>query len=261
MYIQVFEYIETFFLLLIRISGIFTSAPVIGAESIPAQIRIMTVLTLTMVLLPVEIAARGPVQIPPQMHIFALIVIKEILFGLLLGFIASFVIEGVKLAGELSGIQIGFAMVSVIDPESQQEESITGSFNYLIFILIFLLINGHHLIVEALNLSLQVVPLGLISYNENFVAEIFKQAPEFFTIGIKIASPIVVPLMMLSVVLGIISRAVPRLEVFLISFPLNILMSFLIIIYYMDDLVRYFIYLIHSNIFDEITRIIFLLKQ
>lgn len=260
MYIQVFEYIETFFLLLIRISGIFTSAPVIGAESMPAQVRIMSALTLSMLLLPTEIAMRGPVQIPPQIYIFGLIVVKEILLGLLLGFVASFVIEGVKLAGEMMGIQIGFAMVSVIDPESQQEESIMGSLNYLIFTLIFLLINGHHLIIEAFNQSLRLVPLGLVNYNGNFVSEIFNRAPEFFTIGIKIAAPVVVPLIMLSVVLGIISRAVPRLEVFLISFPLNILMSFLIIIYYMDDLVRYFIYLINSNIFDEITRIIYLLR-
>ena len=260
MYIQVFEYIETFFLLLIRISGIFTSAPVIGAESMPAQVRVMSALTLSMLLLPTEIAMRGPVQIPPQIYIFGLIVVKEILLGLLLGFVASFVIEGVKLAGEMMGIQIGFAMVSVIDPESQQEESIMGSLNYLIFTLIFLLINGHHLIIEAFNQSLRLLPLGLVNYNGNFVSEIFNRAPEFFTIGIKIAAPVVVPLIMLSVVLGIISRAVPRLEVFLISFPLNILMSFLIIIYYMDDLVRYFIYLINSNIFDEITRIIYLLR-
>ncbi|OQA76054.1 MAG: Flagellar biosynthetic protein FliR [bacterium ADurb.Bin243] len=260
MYIQVFEYIETFFLLLVRITGIFTSAPVIGAESLPAQIRIMTALVLSMLLMPAEISSRGAVKIPPQTYIFALIVVKEILLGLLLGFVASFVIEGVKLAGELMGIQIGFAMVSVIDPESQQEESITGSFNYLIFTLIFLMINGHHLIIEALNQSLRIVPLGLVYYNGNFVSEIFDRAPEFFTIGVKIAAPIVVPLIMLSVVLGIISRAVPRLEVFLISFPLNILVSFMIIIYYMDDLVKYFIYLIHSNIFDELIRILYLLK-
>ncbi len=260
MYIQVFEYIETFFLLLIRITGIFTSAPVIGAESMPAQVRIMSALTLSMLLLPTEIAIRGPVQIPPQTYIFGLIVVKEILLGLLLGFVASFVIEGVKLAGEMMGIQIGFAMVSVIDPESQQEESIVGSLNYLIFTLIFLFINGHHLIIEALDQSLRVVPLGLINYSGGFVSEIFNRAPEFFTIGIKIAAPVVVPLIMLSVVLGIISRAVPRLEIFLISFPVNILMSFLIIIYYMEDLARYFIYLINSNIFDEITRIIYLLK-
>lgn len=260
MYIQVFEYIETYFLLLVRITGIFTSAPVIGAESLPAQIRIMTALVLSMLLMPAEISSRGAVQIPPQTYIFALIVVKEILLGLLLGFVASFVIEGVKLAGELMGIQIGFAMVSVIDPESQQEESITGSFNYLIFTLIFLMINGHHLIIEALNQSLRIVPLGLVYYNGNFVSEIFDRAPEFFTIGVKIAAPIVVPLIMLSVVLGIISRAVPRLEVFLISFPLNILVSFMIIIYYMDDLVKYFIYLIHSNIFDELIRILYLLK-
>ncbi len=260
MYIQVFEYIETYFLLLVRITGIFTSAPVIGAESLPAQIRIMTALVLSMLLMPAEISSRGAVKIPPQTYIFALIVVKEILLGLLLGFVASFVIEGVKLAGELMGIQIGFAMVSVIDPESQQEESITGSFNYLIFTLIFLMINGHHLIIEALNQSLRIVPLGLVYYNGNFVSEIFDRAPEFFTIGVKIAAPIVVPLIMLSVVLGIISRAVPRLEVFLISFPLNILVSFMIIIYYMDDLVKYFIYLIHSNIFDELIRILYLLK-
>jgi flagellar biosynthetic protein FliR len=260
MYIQVFEYIETFFLLLVRVSGIFTSAPVIGAESMPAQVRVMAALVLSMLLLPAEISMRGPVQIPPETYIFALVVVKEILLGLLLGFVASFVIEGVKLAGEIMGIQIGFAMVSVIDPESQQEESLIGSFNYLIFTLIFLLINGHHLIIDALNQSLRLVPLGLVYYTGNFVSEIFNRAPEFFTVGVKIAAPIVIPLIMMSVVLGIISRAVPRLEVFLISFPINILMSFLIIIYYMDDLVRYFIYLIHSSIFDEIIRILYVLK-
>jgi len=260
MYIQVFEYIETFFLLLVRISGIFTSTPVLGAESIPAQVRVMLAIVFAMLILPVEIAARGPVKLPPETTIFVLVVVKEVLLGVMLGFIASFTIEGIKLAGEIMGIQIGFAMVSVIDPDSQQEESIIGSMNFLIFTLIFLLVNGHHLIIEALADSLKIAPLGLVHYTNNFISEIFSKVPEFFIVSVKIAAPIVIPLIILTVVLGIISRAIPRLEVFVISFPVNILVSFLVFIYYMDDTSRYMIYLIHSNIFDEMIRVLNLLK-
>lgn len=257
---QIFNNVETYFLLLMRVSGIFTSTPFLGSESMPAQVRIASAFLLTIVLLPIQLAVAGPVALPGQTYIFVMVVVKEVLLGVLLGFIATVAIDGIRLAGELIGSQLGFGMISVADPESQQEESIMEIFNFMIFTLVFLAINGHHMIISAVSQSISVVPLGVVNYTKGFFEEIFSKVPEIFIISLKIAFPVVIPIIMVTLVLGIISKAVPRLEVFLISFPINIMIGFMVMMIYLPDLFRYLTYIIHADIIDEMTRIMHIIR-
>jgi len=258
--ISIFEYVETYFLLLMRVAGIFSSAPIIGSETMPTQVRLASAFVFSLILLPIQAQISGVIHIPGETAVFALVVVKEVLLGILLGFMANFTIEGIKLAGEIIGMQLGFGIVSVIDPESQQEESIIGSLNFMIFILVFLTVNGHHMLVRAVAQSLEIVPLGMIRYSSSFIEEIMDKAPQFIIVSFKIATPVILPVIIVTIVLGIISKAVPRFEVFIISFPVNITLGFLVFIFYMPDLVRYMTYLMYSGIFDEITRMLYILK-
>ena len=226
----------------------------------PTQVRIASAFVFSLILLPLQARISGVVHIPGETALFALVVIKEVLLGILLGFMANFTIEGIKLAGEIIGMQLGFGIVSVIDPDSQQEESIIGSFNFMIFILVFLTVNGHHMIVRAVAQSLEIVPLGLIHYSNGFIAGIMERAPQFIVVSFKIATPVILPVIIVTIVLGIISKAVPKLEVFIISFPVNITLGFLVFIFYMPDLVRYISYLVYYGIFEDITRMLHILK-
>lgn len=257
---QIFEHIETFFLILIRVSGVFSTAPVLGSESIPGQVRVASALLISVVILPIQLAAHGPAHIPPGVPMFALIVIKELLIGILFGFTATIAIEGIRLAGEIANTQLGFSMVQVFDPESLQEESIIEFFNFLIFLLIFLAVNGHHLFIEAIAKSLQSVPLGQVVYSKGFFGEIIGKVPEVFILSLKLSVPVVVPIVFIMIVLGIISRAVPRIEVFMLSFPVNIMVGFFVITLYMPEMMKYIKYLIYTGIFDEIMRVIYLLR-
>jgi len=257
---QLFNNVETYFLLLMRVSGIFTSTPFLGSESMPTQMRVACAFLLSLLLLPVQLATSGPVHLPGQTYIFVMVVVKEVLLGVLLGFIATVAIDGIRLAGELIGSQVGFGMISVADPESQQEESIMEIFYFMVFSLSFLTVNGHHMIISAVAQSISVVPLGIVNYSKGFFTEIFSKVPEIFIVSLKIALPVTIPVIMVTLVLGIISKAVPRLEVFLISFPINVMVGFLVMMIYLPDLFRFLNYIIHSDIIDEITRIMYIIR-
>ena len=97
-------------------------------------------------------------------------------------------------------------------------------------------------------------------YTKGFFGEIIGRVPDVFILSLKLSVPVVVPIVFILIVLGIISRAVPRLEVFLISFPVNVMVGFFVITLYMPEMIKYIKYLIYTGIFDEIMKVVYLLR-
>ena len=90
--------------------------------------------------------------------------LREFLFGLIIGFLFQIIFFGVEFGGGLIGYQIGFAMVNIIDPTTSASVPIIGQFKLLIATLIFFLINGHHVMLQALFESFKLVPLGHVTF-------------------------------------------------------------------------------------------------
>jgi flagellar biosynthetic protein FliR len=128
------------------------------------------------------------------------------------------------------GLQLGFGMVSVLDPESLIQESLMDMFFFFIFILIFLSMDGDHIFLGAMSDSFHLIPVGQLIYPVKLFQDILIKSVVMFVIAMKIAFPMLGPLMIVTTVLGIISKAVPKMEVFLISFPLKIFLGFIMII-------------------------------
>ena len=148
--------------------------------------------------------------------------VKELLVGIMIGFVFYSLFVGVQMAGAFVGFQIGFAIVNVIDPVTSQQISILAQFKFIMATLIFFLLDGHHMILQALVSSYQLVPIGEAVFNFSIHTEIARLIIGIFVIAIKLAAPVMATLILTDVGLGVVSRTVPQMNIFIVGFPLKI---------------------------------------
>ncbi|MGI6513408.1 MAG: flagellar type III secretion system protein FliR [Syntrophomonadaceae bacterium] len=211
---------EGFLLVIGRISGLFISSPVLSARQIPIQVKVLLIVMLSgMVAVVTPLTSAVPIT-HSAMFITALAV--EIFIGYTLGFVAYVLFAGIQLAGQLMDMQMGFGLVNVIDPQSGTQVPLIGNFNYLVAIIIFLSINGHHYLLQALSNSYQMIPVLGASFNGQILEYLMQLGAHMFVIGLKLAVPVVAALFMADLALGFIARTVPQMNVFVVGLPFKI---------------------------------------
>ena len=221
------EKIQLFVLLTMRTGGIMLTAPVFSHRSIPRRIVISMTLGLSVVLLPIFLETALP-QTTGLIDLI-LLCLKEIFVGVLIGLVFGIIFLGVRLAGSIVGYQIGFAMVNVVDPNSSIQVSILGEFWFLVATLIFLAIDGHHLIISGLVDSFRIIPLGMAT-PAGGVGEWFLKYTSFvFVLGLKFAAPVIMTILLIEVAMGILARTMPQMNIFIVGFPLKIFIGLLMI--------------------------------
>ena len=209
-----------FLLLFVRITALVVTAPVLGYQAVPVQVKVSLGLFLALVFYPL-VSVHAP-AVDTRLIPLVVVALKEVCVGLLLGFALSLVLEGARFAGDVVSYSMGMSMANVIDPENSQNVSVISEFFYLITTLLFLLLNGHHFVIEALRLSYTAVPIGGLTFNLLLGQGVVKLTGFVFLIAIKLAAPIVVALFLVDVGLGVLARVVPQMNVFMVSFPLKI---------------------------------------
>jgi len=142
--------------------------------------------------------------------------------GVALGFAVLLLFVGIQFAGQLVGLQMGFGIVNVIDPQSSNQVSIIGQYLNILAVLILLTTNGHHMILKGLVSSFDVVPLGGVELKASVAAKMIVLTSQAFIVAVKIAAPILLSLFLVSVALGILARTVPQMNVFIVGFPVQI---------------------------------------
>lgn len=212
-----------YLLVVIRISGIIAATPIFGARNVPVVMKVGLVLLTSFFMLPVatvrtDVYAMGLAEL-------ALLIANELLIGLAMGFIISLAFMFVQIAGQMMDVPMGFSMVNVLDPLLGQQVPILGQFQYAISVIVFLSINGHHLILKALADSFSLIPLGGWSYWPGLTEIISKAFVLAFSLGLQIALPVVAVLLIVDIALGLIARTVPQMNVFILGFPLKIIVG------------------------------------
>jgi flagellar biosynthetic protein FliR len=149
---------EKFLFILLRVGGIMTVAPLFGHRNIPKSVKLGLIGIVSLILVPVvSVPDIGSITGLGEIFVVAA---KEVSLGLIIGFISNVIFLGVQMAGHMIGFQMGFMVAQVIDPSSGQQVSILGQFKFILAILIFLAIDGHHLLINAVVGSFNVVPMG-----------------------------------------------------------------------------------------------------
>ena len=216
-----------FMLVLSRVAGIFAALPVFGGRRLPLRIRVVTIFMITLVSFPA--LAVSPPQTPSDVFSLALLALSEVMIGLTLSFITQCVFAAVEFSGQIIGMQMGLTISSILDPTMGTQTQIMSVVQSLFATLLFLALNVHHIFIRTIVDSFRIIPLGGWRISGELLNFLVMRAADIFIIGIRLAAPVMVSLLLTSVALGVMARAFPQMNVFMISMPLNIGMGLIIL--------------------------------
>lgn len=216
-----------FMLVLSRVAGIFAALPVFGGRTLPVRIKAVTVFMITLVCFP-TLSVTIP-QIPTDVFTLALLLFSELMIGLTLALITQIIFAAVEFSGQIIGMQMGLTISSIIDPSQGTQTQIMSVIQTLFATLMFLSLNIHHIFIKAIIDSFKVIPLGGWHLSGELIHFLVMRTADIFVIGIRLAAPVMVALLLTTVALGIMARAFPQMNIFMISMPLNIGLGLIII--------------------------------
>ena len=210
-----------FAMILTRISAFFLVVPVFGWETIPVTIKAAGAMLLSfffMLTNPPAVTAEQASALQAM-----LLLGGEATYGVALGAIANILFAVVNLGGRIMEEQMGLTMAEILDPLSEERGQPLASLLEMIFIIAFLSANGHHILIRVIQRSFELFPAGKIPTMATLAGNILEATTLMLTAGLRIAAPMLAALLVLLVVLAILSRIVPEMDIFFISFPLRIL--------------------------------------
>jgi len=220
-----------FVMVLTRISAFFLVVPVFGSRVIPVRIKVAATVLLSVffsLITPWSIDA-GKVSSAGA----ALLIAYEATYGLALGLMVAVLFAPVKLSGRIIERQMGLAMAEVLDPMTGERTQPLGLLLETIFIVLFLSVNGHHLFLTAISRSYETFPPGTVPTVPVLTSGVIRAGSTMLTVGLKLAAPILATFLLLMVVLAVLARIMPEMNILFISMPLRVGMGLLMMALFM----------------------------
>jgi len=215
--------IIAFALVFLRIIAFVVAWPVFGTQLLPVPVKVLLALVLSVVLFPVvKMQNLDLIKISDEL---ILISFREILIGLFLGFLLKFFFFAVSIAGELMGISSGLASAQLFNPAVGSQTNVMEQGHLILATLFLLATNGHHLFIQGLAQSFETVPISAVGINYGSFSSLALVIRDAFTIGVKMASPVIVAIFLTNLTMGLLGRAVPQLNVMMTSFQVTIVVS------------------------------------
>jgi flagellar biosynthetic protein FliR len=217
-----------FLLILTRVSAFFLTIPVFSNKNLPTVHKIGLSLFLSWIML--YTVHPDPIPINGS---FLLLVIKEAMIGLSIGFTAAIVFYAIQVAGGFIDLQMGFAIANVFDPQTGIQTPLMGRYLYTFAMLFLLATDGHHMLLDGIFYSYKFLPLDspMIHFGDGSAAKhIISVFSGMFLVALQMAIPIVGTLFLADLALGIVARTVPQMNIFVIGLPLKILIALVLFI-------------------------------
>ncbi len=221
-----------------RMGGMIFTAPIFGSRNYPVQLKIGLMFFLTLLVYPLV-----PSDVSYDMSSIlsiALLLAGEILTGVLMGLILTVYFNFIYFAGALIDRDIGFAMVNVINPLDESQIAVTSNFFYVFATFIFLHLNLHHGVITGLVNSFNEIKLGTNILAVNSFSILLDIIAQSFVYGFQIAAPFVITVLISNIILGLLAKAMPGMNVFILGMPFKIFFGFLIFIVIMPFLYEVF---------------------
>jgi flagellar biosynthesis protein FliR len=215
-----------FMLVLARVGGLFLLAPGFSSKMIPVRAKIMLALAISLAIMP--IATHGQ-TIPNDPGQDVMLLFAEFLTGIAFAMPLAVLGAAVSAGAGLIDTIIGFSYAAQIDPITNQQNAVLAQFYSLFAVMVFMLTGGDQIMIEGLAASYRMLPLGQMPNIDALAASVPAGLQQVFVIGLEISAPVVIALVISDAAFGLISRAVPQMNVFFVGLPAKILIGLLVV--------------------------------
>src|SRR5208283_3862627 len=209
-----------------RVSGLMVFCPFLGSDAVPIPLKAGLTLLLTLILHPLH----GPVALQLGSWQWVQVGLSEVAIGVVLGLVANFLFEAALMAGQILGVQIGYSLANVFDPQTQADTPVLSEFHRLAALLIFLELDVHHWLLRALVRSFAYLPAGTASATLAAATGLLRAAGGIFLAGVQIAAPSLVATLVADMALGFLGTASPQLPVLFIGLAVKNLVGLAVLI-------------------------------
>ena len=203
----------------VRIAFIFQQAPIVASRHIKPQMKVGLAAAMALVAFP---NLPMPENFPEDPRGLILAILGQIVVGLAIGFVSYLVMAAAQFGGEMMDIQMGLSVAASMDPSSGGTSKLLMRLNFYIAMLLYLGVDGHHELLRALFHSFKVIPLTEFRVSGRMILQFINHTEDIFLIGLQIAAPPLAALFITQVAMGLLAKAAPQMNVFMLSFPMNI---------------------------------------
>lgn len=208
-----------YFLIFVRVAAVLWLLPLFTVRNVSVYFKAAFSLVVTFVL--VEVVPPPTVPMDNQ-YLFLLVVGRESLLGMTIGFSIRVLFVAIQAAGEMVSIQTGFSFARVMDPLSGSQVGVLDQFQYLLALMVFFAVDGHYLVIRGLADSYRQLPLGVPSVSKGLIDYIITSTGSIFSLGLKIGAPVIVALLLIELSLGLLSRMMPQMNIFVEGLPVKV---------------------------------------
>lgn len=222
-----FRSLETNLLVFARILGIFIFNPILSRRNIPTIAKVGASVFITYII--IMVVQPEPVESGGQAGIYVMMILRESLIGLLIGFITNMFFYMVQVAGEIMDMQSGLGMAKVFDPETHVQMSIMGSFISFMMYLYFFATNAHLSYIRLFVISFDIIPLGAGGFNPDLGYNIVMYFSVLFAMVIKLAMPIMAAELILEFCMGVLMKSVPQIQLMVVNIQFKVAFGFMML--------------------------------
>jgi flagellar biosynthetic protein FliR len=221
-----------FMLVSVRISAMLISAPMFSTSSVSVPIRVVIAFSISALLLG---AIKSPKldMLSPQ---GALAIASEALIGSAIGFMFQMAFSAVAMAGEHISSSMGLGFAAMMDPQTGTQSPVITQFMSVMMLLIFMTVEGPHILLQQLAASFQAMPIGDALLRPDAVLNLIKAGGLVFSAALLVSLPIILALFLVTLLIGMLTRVAPQLNLFSVGFPISIIAGLLLIMIAIPDL-------------------------
>lgn len=218
---QIGTWVATFILPLFRVTAVLMTMPILGTKMLPARIRLYAALAITVVIVP----GLPPLpEIDPLSLRGVLLCAEQVIVGALFGLALQMLFQAFVVAGQIIAVQMGMAFASMVDPANGVNVTVVSQFMTMLVSILFLLMNGHLVVLEVMTESFTTLPIGSALMVNHFW-EMAGRMSWVLGAGLLLVSPAITALLVVNIAFGVMTRAAPQLNIFSIGFPLTLVLG------------------------------------
>ena len=223
---QILTQVALFIWPLMRISAMFVSVPLFSIRAVPARVRLILSVAITLVIMPL---------LPPlpAVEMFSytgfMMAVAQVMIGLTSGFILQLVFAAVVFAGQGIALSMGLGFSMMVDPQNGQQVPVIAQFYTVTTTLLFISLDGHLLLIQMLLDSFKTLPIGIDGIDKAGIWSILAWSSRMFAGGLLLAMPVIASLLLVNVIFGVAARAAPQLQIFSVGFPVTLMLGMLLV--------------------------------